>query len=52
MTIEDKKVITPPRVTIPIGPQHPALKEPGMFKLTIEGEQIVEAEVNIGYNHI
>jgi len=39
------------KVTIPIGPQHPALKEPGNFELTVEGEQIVDAKVNIGYNH-
>lgn len=51
MTTGNRKIVTPPRVTIPIGPQHPALKEPGMFKLTIEGEKIVDAEVNIGYNH-
>ncbi len=48
---DEKTVVIPPRITIPIGPQHPALKEPGMFKLTIEGEYIVDAEVNIGYNH-
>ncbi len=48
---EQRKTIVPPRVTIPIGPQHPALKEPGMFKLTLEGERIVDAEVNISYNH-
>ncbi len=51
MTSTEKRVVIPPRVSIPIGPQHPALKEPGMFKLTIEGEYIVDAEVNIGYNH-
>ncbi len=48
---KELKVVTPPRISIPIGPQHPALKEPGMFKLTIEGEDIIDAEVNIGYNH-
>lgn len=48
---KERTVVTPPRISIPIGPQHPALKEPGMFKLTIEGEKIVDAEVNIGYNH-
>ncbi len=48
---KERKVVTPPRISIPIGPQHPALKEPGMFKLTIEGEEIIDAEVNIGYNH-
>jgi membrane-bound hydrogenase subunit alpha len=49
--MRERKVVDAPRVSIPIGPQHPALKEPGMFKLTIEGERIVDAEVNIGYNH-
>lgn len=38
-------------VKIPIGPQHPALKEPESFRLTLEGERIVEAEVKLGYNH-
>ena len=38
-------------IKIPIGPQHPALKEPESFNLTLEGERIVEAEVKLGYNH-
>lgn len=48
---EEQRIVEVPRVSIPIGPQHPALKEPGMFKLVVEGEQIVDAIVNIGYNH-
>jgi len=36
---------------IPIGPYHPALKEPEFFKLVVEGEEIVDAEIRIGYNH-
>jgi NADH-quinone oxidoreductase subunit D len=39
------------RVTIPIGPQHPALKEPLSFLLTVEGEQIMESVLRIGYVH-
>jgi len=39
------------RVTIPIGPQHPALKEPLSFLLTVEGEQIMESALRIGYVH-
>ena len=27
------------RITIPIGPQHPSLKEPGCFTITLEGEK-------------
>ncbi len=39
------------RVKIPIGPQHPALKEPESFALALEGEKIYEASVRLGYNH-
>lgn len=39
------------KITIPFGPQHPALKEPENFMLVLEGEQITEAGVNLGYNH-
>jgi len=37
--------------TVPIGPQHPALKEPGHFKLTVEGETVVAATARLGYAH-
>lgn len=36
---------------LPIGPQHPALKEPGHFEITIDGEMIVDASVRLGYVH-
>lgn len=39
------------RVVIPIGPQHPSLKEPGCFTITLEGEKVVNAVVGVGYNH-
>lgn len=38
-------------IKIPVGPQHPALKEPASFNLTLEGERIIDAEVKLGYNH-
>jgi membrane-bound hydrogenase subunit alpha len=38
-------------VKIPIGPQHPALKEPESFSLTLAGEVIQQAGVRLGYNH-
>jgi len=38
-------------VTIPIGPQHPALKEPINFMATVDGETIVDISVRLGYNH-
>jgi NADH-quinone oxidoreductase subunit D len=36
---------------IPIGPQHPALKEPISLRMTVEGEVIREADIRLGYNH-
>jgi membrane-bound hydrogenase subunit alpha len=39
------------KVVIPIGPQHPALKEPANFILSLDGERVVGAMVNLGYNH-
>jgi len=39
------------RFIIPIGPQHPALKEPGHFEFTVEGETVTAASVRLGYAH-
>ena len=39
------------RFIIPIGPQHPALKEPGHFEFTVEGETVTSATVRLGYAH-
>ena len=39
------------RIKIPIGPQHPALKEPISLRITIEGEVIKDVDVRLGYNH-
>lgn len=39
------------RFTIPIGPQHPALKEPGHFRFTVDGEIVTGAVVRLGYAH-
>ena len=40
-----------PKITVPLGPQHPALKEPGSFMLSLEGEEIKDAVLRLGYNH-
>jgi len=40
-----------PEVTIPIGPHHPALKEPVNFKVIADGERIVRLELDLSYNH-
>lgn len=39
------------RFIIPIGPQHPALKEPGHFEFSVEGEIVTNATVRLGYAH-
>lgn len=39
------------KIVIPIGPQHPALKEPSCFTITLEGEKVIQAQVGVGYNH-
>ena len=39
------------KVTIPIGPQHPALKEPISLRMTVDGEVIKDADIRLGYNH-
>ncbi len=36
---------------VPIGPQHPALKEPISLRMTLEGEIIKDADLRLGYNH-
>ncbi|PKP53736.1 MAG: NADH dehydrogenase subunit [Candidatus Altiarchaeales archaeon HGW-Altiarchaeales-3] len=36
---------------LPIGPIHPALKEPVKFNFTIEGERIVDVDVELGQVH-
>jgi len=38
-------------MTIPVGPQHPMLKEPLSFLLTVEGEQVVDSVLRLGYVH-
>jgi ech hydrogenase subunit E len=42
---------TPTQFTVPIGPQHPALKEPGFFEFTVEGETVTGGKVRLGYAH-
>ena len=37
--------------TIPVGPIHPALKEPIQLALTVDGEEIVDADVFVGQVH-
>ena len=37
--------------SVPIGPQHPALKEPECFNLILKGEKIAAMNIRLGYNH-
>jgi NADH-quinone oxidoreductase subunit D len=39
------------RKVVPIGPYHPLQEEPEFFKLVVEGERVIELEIDIGYNH-
>jgi ech hydrogenase subunit E len=41
----------PEKFILPIGPQHPALKEPGHFEFTVDGEIVTSATVRLGYVH-
>jgi Ni,Fe-hydrogenase III large subunit len=39
------------KIVVPIGPQHPLLKEPLAFQLSVEGERVTESAMRIGYVH-
>ena len=39
------------RTIVPIGPYHPLQEEPEFFTLTVEGEKVVDIDVQVGYNH-
>jgi NADH-quinone oxidoreductase subunit D len=39
------------RMIVPIGPQHPLIKEPIAIRLDVEGERVMAAEISIGYVH-
>jgi membrane-bound hydrogenase subunit alpha len=45
------KKITKTTYQLPIGPIHPALKEPVMFEFEISGERIINVDVQLGHVH-
>ena len=47
MTLDNR----PEKFIVPIGPQHPALKEPGHFEFTVDGEIVTAASVRLGFVH-
>lgn len=38
-------------IKIPVGPQHPALKEPENFMFEVDGETVVDVKPRLGYVH-
>jgi ech hydrogenase subunit E len=49
--IPDEGVVRGNTFVVPIGPQHPALKEPGHFEFTVDGEIVTAARMRLGYAH-
>ena len=41
----------PEKFIVSIGPQHPALKEPGHFEFTVDGEIVTDATARLGFVH-
>ena len=39
------------RRIIPIGPYHPLQEEPELFRLEVDGETVVDLDVEVGWNH-
>lgn len=39
------------KTTIPIGPYHPLLEEPELFRVVVEGEKIVDVDWRTSWNH-
>ncbi len=39
------------KLSFPVGPQHPALKEPENLRFSVDGEVVVDADIRIGYVH-
>ena len=46
-----QKTTTKTTYHIPVGPIHPALKEPVFFEFEIDGERIVDVDVKLGHVH-
>ncbi|HHW18400.1 MAG TPA: NADH dehydrogenase subunit [Firmicutes bacterium] len=40
-----------PEIEIPVGPQHPALKEPESFRFEVDGEIVKSVDIRLGYVH-
>ena len=49
--MSQQKTTTKTTYHIPIGPIHPALKEPVYFEFEIDGERIIDVDVKLGHVH-
>jgi NADH-quinone oxidoreductase subunit D len=49
--LPEEGVVSGNTFVVPIGPQHPALKEPGHFEFTVDGEIVTAARMRLGYAH-
>ncbi len=43
--------VAAPEYVVPLGPFHPALLEGEYFKLKVEGEKVLDADLKVGYNY-
>lgn len=48
---EWKPVKVERKLVLPIGPYHPALIEGGYFKLKVDGEEVLDVDIKVGFNH-
>ena len=39
------------KMIVPIGPQHPLLKEPLSFQIKLDGETVIDSQMRLGYVH-
>ena len=48
----EKQLKPSEKFTVPIGPQHPALKEPGHFLFSVEGEIVTDANGQASFSTV
>jgi len=48
---EWKPVKVGKKCVLPIGPYHPAMIEGGYFKVKVDGEEVIDVDIKVGFNH-
>ncbi|RLE49380.1 MAG: iron hydrogenase, partial [Candidatus Methanomethylicota archaeon] len=48
---EWKPVKVEGKCILPIGPYHPAMLEGGYFKVKVDGEEVIDVDIKVGFNH-